>query len=105
MLSGRPSSTVPTGPAACPLAWNWDALANPFAWNSVLAAWGFGSYLSWQVKKSARKIPQREAQARVDEWLRDEAPKIIRQSVQRLSSVSQSDAQADAADEIGNEVG
>jgi len=98
---------------------NWDALANSFAslsaalaWGafllaviSVLAAVGIGAYVLRQSRKLARRVARQEAQVRVEEWLRDEAPKAIRLSLEELTQSSQSGIRTAAADGIGEEIG
>lgn len=98
----------------------WDALANSFAslsaafaWGSILLALiaigagiGWGLYVKQWAEREAREEAEKCVNALMDEWLAEEAPQIIRQSVELLQNASLGDTADDqAADEMGKEAG
>lgn len=98
----------------------WDALANSiaslssaFAWGSLLLAvvailgaltWG------WIVKgwaeKEAKQEAERCAKQKIDAWLTDEAPNIVRRHVEMLNDASTGNVDDKvAADKMGEAAG
>lgn len=107
-------------PPAPPSQPNWDAMANSFASLSTALTWGSillaviaiisGLAWGWVVAKRAENEARTEAkncaQAVIDQWLADEAPKIVRAHVEYLRNTSLGDEDDDdAADAIGNAAG
>jgi hypothetical protein len=99
---------------------NWDAMANSFASLSTALTWGSillaviaiisGLAWGWVVAKraenEARTEAKRCAQAVIDQWLAQEAPKIVRAHVEYLRNTSLGGEDDDsAADAMGNAAG
>lgn len=98
----------------------WDALANSFAslsaafaWGSILlafialaAAIGWGYVVKVWAEQEARKEAAECVKRQMDKWLAEEAPQLIRRSVELLQNASLgTDDDAAAADEMGEEAG
>ncbi|RYG89603.1 MAG: hypothetical protein EON59_01295 [Alphaproteobacteria bacterium] len=116
--------SVPVAPVAQAVAAKpepaWDALANSFAslsaafaWGSIIlaiialaAAIGWGYVVKVWAEQEARKEAAECVKRQMDKWLAEEAPQLIRRSVELLQNTSLgTDDDAAAADEMGKEAG
>jgi hypothetical protein len=99
---------------------NWDALANSFASLSLAFTWGtiilaivalIGAIAwGWMVKgwaeKEAREAAEVHASKMINDWLANEAPRIIRKHIDYLNDTSVGGGDDEkAADEIGEAAG
>jgi hypothetical protein len=114
------ASAAPAAVASQATQPNWDQLANSFAslsaafaWGSILLALiavgagiGWGFYVKHWAEREAREEATKCVKVLMDKWLAEEAPQLIRQSVELLQNTSLgSTDDGEAADEMGEEAG